>query len=585
MYTNPLITVAVPVYNGENYLAEALTSIFQQDYGNFEVIVVDDGSDNELSIRGIVEKFNDSRIKFFRKENGGVASALNQVLREMNGDFLAWLSHDDLFAPNKLSIQVESLQDIDSDEEILFSGYNLINAQGNKLNELDFTAQILDCSRLGGLERGLINGCTVLISKTILLEVGMFDESLKYTQDYDYWLRCLKIGKKFRYISQPLVSTRQHPDQDTNKNRLPARIEAEKLWVEILNFWLAKSPKNLDLDLSEMLDFRTFLQKNGFESAEQEINLNLKDKVSPYLVSVVVPVVDRIFQLERALKSLQSQIHENFEVVIIEDSSIPDTKISKLVGAQNFSIKHIQNIENVGAGPSRNTGIKNAKGAFICFLDSDDFFLPDKIFEQLVKMIAHKAVISHTNYFSRDQVEHRYNFNDTSIHSGYNQAIFIAKYGCSIATPTVMISQELVAENKTPFAVTKSPGEDISAWISLLHKSSSSLLHIELPLTIVTSHTNSAAKSSSAQIESRVTIQKTLDGLGINVNLDGHKFLSTDAYPHTIFHRFQIKILKVFTNVCLKICLPIWLRFPERYRNKMKKSSILKRVFDILTKP
>jgi hypothetical protein len=148
-----------------------------------------------------------------------------------------------------------------------------------------------------------------------------------------------------------------------------------------------------------------------------------------------------------------------------------------------------------------------------------------------------------------------------------------------------MISQELVAENKTPFAVTKSPGEDISAWISLLHKSSSSLLHIELPLTIVTSHTNSAAKSSSAQIESRVTIQKTLDGLGINVNLDGHKFLSTDAYPHTIFHRFQIKILKVFTNVCLKICLPIWLRFPERYRNKMKKSSILKRVFDILTKP
>ena len=573
MYTNPLITIAVPVYNGENYLAEALTSIFQQDYGNFEVIVVDDGSDNELSIRGIVEEFDDSRIKFFRKQNGGVASALNQVLREMNGDFLAWLSHDDLFAPNKLSSQVEALCDIDSDEEILFSGYNLINAKGKKLNELDFTAQILDCSRLGGLERGLINGCTVLISKTILIEVGMFDESLKYTQDYDYWLRCLKTGKKFRYISQPLVSTRQHPDQDTNKNRLPARIEAEKLWVEILNFWLTKSPKDLDLDVSEILDFRTFLQKNGFESAEQEINLNLKDKVSPYLVSVVIPVVGRIFQLERALKSLQSQIHENFEVVIIEDSSIPDIKISKLIGAQNFSIKHIHNIENVGAGPSRNTGIKNAKGAFICFLDSDDFFLPDKIFEQLVKMIAHKAVISHTNYFSRDRIEHRYNFNDTSIHSGYNQAIFIAKYGCSIATPTVMISQELVAENKTPFAVTKSAGEDISAWISLLHKSSSSLLHIESPLTIVTSHTNSASKSAAAQNESKFVIDQTLRNLGITVTSQINK-----KVPR------YLNIKRYFIIRLIRILQVVYLRLPNKIRSSLKSNFLLRQVFSKMVK-
>lgn len=511
----PLISIVVPVFNGENFIRESLRSLLNQEYENFEVLVIDDGSDDPNSILEIVNAFKDKRINFFRQSNGGVASALNFAIREMKGDYLAWLSHDDLFARNKLSIQVEEIASLNDENVILFSGYQIINEDGKYQNEVDFKLQLPNCGRLGGIERGLINGCTVLISKKILDEVGFFDETLRHTQDYDYWLRCLVAGKVFKYIPRNLVSTRIHAGQDSKKHKKLAQLETEVLWVRILEFWLSQERGTMGVKIKEMLDFREFLQIAGFSLAEQSLNEKLLSYISDTKISVIIPVANRNHLIRVALNSLGAQLHKNFEVIIVNDSPAKDLDLISIINESNLIYKYLKNAENLGAGESRNIGIKEASGDFICFLDSDDFFMPDKLSEQLVKMIAEGVDISHTSYFSRSTRGNSHQFRDTSNHVGTDQALYIAAHGCAVATPTVMVKGDFLRNFSSPFPITHSSGEDISAWVRLLHASDLPLQHIETPLTVVRVHANSAAFDSQSQEESKILIKNTLDSLGI----------------------------------------------------------------------
>ena len=97
---SPVVSIVIPVYNGSNYLREAVDSALQQTYGRTEVIVVDDGSDDGGRTDAIIRSYGD-RVRRFRKPNGGVSTALNHGLREMTGEWFAWLSHDDRFAADQ----------------------------------------------------------------------------------------------------------------------------------------------------------------------------------------------------------------------------------------------------------------------------------------------------------------------------------------------------------------------------------------------------------------------------------------------------------------------------------------------------
>ena len=104
----PFITVVIPVYNGADYLGEAIDSALAQTYPHREIIVVNDGSDDGGATDRIARSYVD-RIRYYVKENGGVSSALNLGIRNMRGDWLSWLSHDDLYLPDKLALQAEQL--------------------------------------------------------------------------------------------------------------------------------------------------------------------------------------------------------------------------------------------------------------------------------------------------------------------------------------------------------------------------------------------------------------------------------------------------------------------------------------------
>ena len=105
--SEPLVSIIIPVFNGSNYLANAIDSALGQTYPHCEVIVVNDGSNDEGATESIARSYGD-RIRYHYKENGGVASAMNLGIRLTHGDYFSWLSHDDYYHPDKILHQLKS---------------------------------------------------------------------------------------------------------------------------------------------------------------------------------------------------------------------------------------------------------------------------------------------------------------------------------------------------------------------------------------------------------------------------------------------------------------------------------------------
>ena len=101
MVYQPKVSIIIPVYNGSNFLTEAINCAIAQTYKNIEIIVVNDGSKDNGATEEIALSYGD-KIRYFYKENGGVSTALNFAFTKMTGEWFSWLSHDDVYEPNKI---------------------------------------------------------------------------------------------------------------------------------------------------------------------------------------------------------------------------------------------------------------------------------------------------------------------------------------------------------------------------------------------------------------------------------------------------------------------------------------------------
>ena len=105
---NPLVSIVIPVYNGANFMREAIDSALNQTYKNIEIIVVNDGSTDDGETEKIALSYGD-KIRYFKKENGGCASALNFGISKMQGEWFSWLSHDDVYYPEKIQSAIDTI--------------------------------------------------------------------------------------------------------------------------------------------------------------------------------------------------------------------------------------------------------------------------------------------------------------------------------------------------------------------------------------------------------------------------------------------------------------------------------------------
>ncbi len=225
---NKRVSVIIPSYNREWIIREAIDSVLNQKYRNFELIVVDDGStDNTVKI---LSSYRD-KITVIRQENKGVSAARNRGIKKASGHLIAFLDSDDLWLPYKLEKQVEFFNSnpdalICQTEEIWMKNQVRVNPKRRhkKLSGMIFKPSLSLC---------LVSPSAVMIDKKLFDIVGLFDENLPACEDYDFWLR-ISCKYPVYLIDTPLIIKRGgHADQLSARSGLDKfRIMALKNILE-----------------------------------------------------------------------------------------------------------------------------------------------------------------------------------------------------------------------------------------------------------------------------------------------------------------------------------------------------------------
>jgi glycosyltransferase involved in cell wall biosynthesis len=230
---NPQVSIIVPVYNGSDYLQEAIESALVQTYRNVEIIVVNDGSDDEGKTENIALSYGD-RIRYYCKENGGVASALNLGIKNMKGEYFSWLSHDDLYYPDKILKQIEFITDLEEKNVFLFSDFEFVDKDSNHFGYVKRERSLTKFPYLS-IIFNQIHGCSVLIHKNLLEEVKGFPEDKKTTQDYHTWLSILKLKYKFYHIPLVLIKSRIHENQGSTTMSEVCKKEIQEFYERLID--------------------------------------------------------------------------------------------------------------------------------------------------------------------------------------------------------------------------------------------------------------------------------------------------------------------------------------------------------------
>ena len=214
-----LVTIVIPCYNAEKYIAETIVSVINQTYTNWELIVVNDGStDNSLNI---IKEFaaNDDRISFIDKKNTGVSDARNKGIALSKGKFIAFLDADDVWKSDFLKLVLARFSE-DNLLGLVHSDNQIINEYSEKLNQINasFEGYVLDKLLLGGENEYIFAISSVVVKKEVIDNVGQFDVHLTNGADHEFYFR---VAKKYKIgrVSKVGIYYRLHA------NNMHANIE------------------------------------------------------------------------------------------------------------------------------------------------------------------------------------------------------------------------------------------------------------------------------------------------------------------------------------------------------------------------
>jgi glycosyltransferase involved in cell wall biosynthesis len=201
----PQVSVIIPTYNHAHYVGQAIQSVLSQGYDDYEIIVVDDGSKDNT--REVVAQFGD-QVRYIWQENKGLSGARNTGIDAARGSYIALLDADDCWLPGFLSTLVARLE-ADPELGAVHSGFFFVDGQGELLPQQG-TSTVPDDQMYDRLLDGeFFVPAAVLTRRQCFERVGLFDETLRASEDWDMWLR---VARKFRFagLSQPLLNYRMH---------------------------------------------------------------------------------------------------------------------------------------------------------------------------------------------------------------------------------------------------------------------------------------------------------------------------------------------------------------------------------------
>lgn len=244
MNYQPIVTIIIPAYNASNFLGEAIDAALAQTYKNIEILVINDGSPDNGKTEEIALSYGD-KIKYHKKENGGVSSVLNYAFKIMEGEWFSWLSHDDLYKPQKIEKQIEFLNKlleenpkIDLNKITVRTATESIDKDGKVIRVPDYKSVLEHEKPLDTILNNVFNyrlsGCAFLLPSACIKDVGNFREDIRTVSDVEYWYRLLFAGYEFYCLkNERLVQNRSH-GQQVGKNKVQLfEDELNALHIEI----------------------------------------------------------------------------------------------------------------------------------------------------------------------------------------------------------------------------------------------------------------------------------------------------------------------------------------------------------------
>ncbi len=226
MKNKPLVSILMPVYNAADYLKQAVDSILQQTFEDFEFLIIDDGStDQSLQILQFYAT-KDKRIKLTSRPNKGLVASLNEMISQAQGEFLARMDADDISLSDRLARQINFLE---SHPDVVCVGgaYELIDSKNRLLTTISVLCDDEDIQKQALVGHTSLSHPTVVMRRTAVIQAGGYNPTMLPVEDLDLWLRLGEIGK-LSNLEQPVLKYRLHSKSISEKNRIKQRQKARK---------------------------------------------------------------------------------------------------------------------------------------------------------------------------------------------------------------------------------------------------------------------------------------------------------------------------------------------------------------------
>ncbi|MGC9524847.1 MAG: glycosyltransferase [Limnospira sp.] len=424
--SQPRVSVIIPAYNGDRYISEAIDSVLSQSYLDYEIIVVDDGSTD--GTRNILQRYGD-RIRTIGQPNSGVATARNRGIAEARGELIALLDQDDMFLDGKLHAQVSRF-DSHPEAGLVNSGWQVIGADDTPGSAIEPWHESPNLTLETWLMRFPILPGAMMFRREWWERAGGFDPRFDGADDVDFVLRVARMGCEAIWLEQVTLGYRQHedavsasnptrqleafdavleaffsqPDLESSIRELenPTRYEC-LTWMawrfyqtgrptqmaDFLRRSLSHTPYTPPATVSiwakrliaysnaaaKPMDTQNFRRQPEWRQLLAEI----LPKTTPR-VSVIIPAYNCDRYIEICLRHVLDQTYTDYETIVIDDGSTDDTR-TVIEPYLDVIIYRYQ--ENQGAAKARNHGCNLARGEFLAFLDGDDYFILNKLAEQV----------------------------------------------------------------------------------------------------------------------------------------------------------------------------------------------------------
>ena len=431
---NELISIIVPIYNVEKYLRECLDSISGQTYKKFECIMVNDGSTD--SSQQIAEEYlTDSRFKLINQSNKGLSEARNTGISHIREEstFVAFVDSDDYIYPDFLETLIEHIEDdVDIIEGMIEYFHDEIKVD-KVCHNFEKKILITKDDKLGelALNELRVSVFPKLFRKSLLTE-DFFPEGWIF-EDLAVVPELVSHSGKWIKLPKVIYGYRIRPNSITTKEFSEEKLDVFKIFGKYDLFFkdesdvtklLVEKIKYLHLNYHDI----EFVPENNqykqlYKQEKQKLLSKIADYESKTLISIIVPIYNVENYLRQCLDSIMNQTYQNFECLLINDGS-PDNSadICREYVAKDARFRYFEK-ENGGVASARNLGIKRSEGAYITFIDSDDWVDSDYLEVLHNSLLEEDADISVSTYKRFEMSDGTWYFH--SFQRGYEKRVFI----------------------------------------------------------------------------------------------------------------------------------------------------------------